>query len=367
LFSTALKPPAPGQEEAERITVEQKLPPEESASPLARESERQPQSAADLVPERPKTEIFNVNLRANPAAIAPASRQSRRPGFRHFGWLCGLLVVAATVFGGLFWLSNPQSATTFASQFAPAMHIHAVGQSRTFQPPASASEEKASEEKEEKEEKKDLNSGGPASVLVAAPASPRLKSVSTVATKNRRPPAARASASVNAAPAAGQGNRNQEKLPAAGLLNGPVTPTGNNIPATEDSASLTGTPAMNYFARSGVGAPAGNDAAATPARPIMNEAATLRAPETTLAPKLIKQVDPEYPEQASRSGISGGVVLNAHIDETGKVQEVQTISGDPVLVRAAVDAVRRWEYQPSLVNGQPRQSDTQIVITFVRR
>jgi protein TonB len=99
----------------------------------------------------------------------------------------------------------------------------------------------------------------------------------------------------------------------------------------------------------------------------MNEAATLRAPETTLAAKLIKQVDPEYPEQASSSGISGGVVLNAHIDETGRVQDVQTISGDPVLVRAAVDAVRRWEYQPSSVNGQPRQSDTQIVITFVRR
>jgi TonB family protein len=361
LFSTALKPPAPGQEEAERITVEQQLQSAESASPLARESERRPQTAAEPVPERPKTEA--LNLRANPAALAPGSLQSRRSGFRHLGWLCGLLVVAATVSGGLFWLSNPQSATTLASQFIPAMQNHAVEQSATTPQPASASEEVPSAS----EEKKDLNSGGPASVLVAAPASPRLKSVSTVATKNRRPPAARASASVNAAPAAGQGNRNQEKLPAAGLLNRPATPTGNNIPATEDSASLTGTPAMNYFARSGVGAPAGNDAAATPARPIMNEAATLRAPETTLAPKLIKQVDPEYPEQASSSGISGGVVLNAHIDETGKVQEVQTISGDPVLVRAAVDAVRRWEYQPSLVNGQPRQSDTQIVITFVRR
>jgi protein TonB len=57
-------------------------------------------------------------------------------------------------------------------------------------------------------------------------------------------------------------------------------------------------------------------------------------------------------------------VLNAHIDEAGKVQAVQAISGDPVLVRAAVDAVRQWEYQPSLVDGQPRQSDMRIVITF---
>jgi general secretion pathway protein A len=362
LFSTALKPAAPGQEEAERITVEQKLPPEESASPLARESERQPQSAADLVPERPKTEIFNVNLRANPAAIAPASRQSRRPGFRHFGWLCGLLVVAATVFGGLFWLSNPQSATTFASQFAPAMHIHAVGQSRTFQPPASASEEKASEEKEEKEEKKDLNSGGPASVLAAAPPSPRLQSASTAAAKNRRPPAVRATAPVNAAPAAVRGNRNQEKLQPIGRLNGLAAPTADKVPATEYSAAFAETPVMSYFARSGVGALAGSDVAAAPASQIANQAAMPPAPETT--PKLIKRVDPQYPQLASSSGISGGVVLNAHIDEAGKVQAVQAISGDPVLVRAAVDAVRQWEYQPSLVDGQPRQSDMRIVITF---
>jgi protein TonB len=78
-------------------------------------------------------------------------------------------------------------------------------------------------------------------------------------------------------------------------------------------------------------------------------------------------VDPEYPELARSSGISGSVVLNAHIDEAGKVQAVQTISGDPVLVRAAVDAVRQWEYQPSSVNGQPRQSDMHIVIAFSRR
>jgi protein TonB len=119
---------------------------------------------------------------------------------------------------------------------------------------------------------------------------------------------------------------------------------------------------MSYFARSGVGALAGSDVAAAPASQIANQAAMPPAPETT--PKLIKRVDPQYPQLASSSGISGGVVLNAHIDEAGKVQAVQAISGDPVLVRAAVDAVRQWEYQPSLVDGQPRQSDMRIVITF---
>ncbi len=358
LFSTALKPPAPGQEEAERITLELKLHPAESASPLARESERRPQAAADPVPERPKTEI--LNLRANPAALAPASRQSRRSGFRHLGWLCGLLVVAAPVFGGLFWLSNPQGATTLASQFVPAMQNHAVGQSLASQPPkVSASEEVPSAN----EEDKDLDSGGPESDLVAAPAPPRPKSASATTTKNRRLPAVRATAAVNAAPAAVLGNRNQEKLQSIGLLNGLAAPTAENVPATQNSAAFAGSPVMGYLATSGVGAAAVNDV--TQASPIMNEAAMPPTPETT--PKLIKRVDPQYPQLASSSGISGGVVLNAHIDEAGKVQAVQAISGDPVLVHAAVDAVRQWEYQPPLVDGQPRQSDMRIVINFSPR
>ena len=124
---------------------------------------------------------------------------------------------------------------------------------------------------------------------------------------------------------------------------------------------------MSYFAASAVRAPAGTSAATTPASPIVNEAAKPSSPETTIAAKLTKRVDPVYPQQARSSGISGGVVLNAHIDEAGKVQVVQAISGDPVLVSAAMDAVRQWEYQPSSVNGQPRQSDTRIVINFSLR
>jgi TonB family protein len=359
LFSNALKSPAPAKEEVERITLGQKLQQTESAGPVALESERRPRTAAEPVPERPKAEL--ANLRVEAAAVALRSRQPRS-GFRHFAWLSVLLLVAALIFGGLFWLSNPQSATTLASQLLPATQNHVVEQPLTSPPPAST----ASTSEEEKDSSK-LNSIGPGSALVAPPASPRLKSVSTAATRNKRLPAARATASVNATASAGLGNRNQEKLPAAGLLNGPPTPTGNNVPAAQDSAALAATPAMRYFATSGVGAPAGNVAAATPASPIVNQAPNPQAPETTLAAKLIKRVDPEYPQLASSSGISGGVVLSAHIDETGKVQEVQTISGDPMLARAAVDAVRQWEYQPSLVNGQPRQSDMQIVISFVRR
>jgi protein TonB len=100
---------------------------------------------------------------------------------------------------------------------------------------------------------------------------------------------------------------------------------------------------------------------------VANNVPNSAAPETTAVAKLIKRVDPVYPQAARSIGISGGVVLDAHIDETGRVKELRAVSGDPELVSAALDAVRQWEYQPPLVNGQPRQSDTRIIVNFTLR
>ena len=126
----------------------------------------------------------------------------------------------------------------------------------------------------------------------------------------------------------------------------------------QSTVSSAGTATRSNFTASAV--PAAHSAM----RPIVSEAPN---PETVLSAKLIKRVDPIYPESARSSDLSGDVVLNAHIDETGKVREVQAISGDPVLVHAAVDAVRQWEYRPSLVNGQPRPSHARIAINFSLR
>jgi len=163
------------------------------------------------------------------------------------------------------------------------------------------------------------------------------------------------------------GNRNQNKLQATRLLNERAASRVNNVPAKPDSAALVIIPARSHFAAFGVKTPTGSDAAPMPTSPIVNATSNPPAPGATLAPKLVKRVDPVYPQLASSSGVSGGVVLNAHIDEAGKVQAVSAISGDPALVRSAMDAVRQWEYRPSLVNGQPRQSDERIEITFPLR
>ena len=67
----------------------------------------------------------------------------------------------------------------------------------------------------------------------------------------------------------------------------------------------------------------------------------------------IYRVEPIYPPVAQQAHIQGAVVLAALIDKGGNVQSLQVVSGHPLLVRAAIDAVKQWRYQPLLVNGQP--------------
>jgi periplasmic protein TonB len=79
---------------------------------------------------------------------------------------------------------------------------------------------------------------------------------------------------------------------------------------------------------------------------------------------LERKVQPIYPAEARSMGVQGPVVLQAVIDEVGKVRNLRTISGDTVLARAAMDAVRQWRYRPYQLNGQPVKMPTQITVNF---
>ena len=83
-----------------------------------------------------------------------------------------------------------------------------------------------------------------------------------------------------------------------------------------------------------------------------------------MAAKLIRQVTPIYPQIAKTAHISGTVVLHAIIAKDGTVQELQFMSGPPLLMRAAMDAVKQWRYQPTLLNTQPVKVDTTITVIF---
>ena len=82
------------------------------------------------------------------------------------------------------------------------------------------------------------------------------------------------------------------------------------------------------------------------------------------AAMLIKRVQPVYPPLARQTRISGNVRLHVILGKDGTVQQVEVISGHPLLVQAAMDAVRQWVYRPTLLNGQPVEVDTTVDVIF---
>jgi TonB family protein len=81
-------------------------------------------------------------------------------------------------------------------------------------------------------------------------------------------------------------------------------------------------------------------------------------------PPLIRQIQPIYPPLAKQARIQGTVIMNAAIAKDGTVQNLTVVSGHPLLVQAAMDAVRQWVYQPTLVNGQPVEVSAQVNLNF---
>lgn len=79
---------------------------------------------------------------------------------------------------------------------------------------------------------------------------------------------------------------------------------------------------------------------------------------------LIKRVQPRYPQNALSMRIQGAVQLEATIDKEGNVTNVKAQSGDPILTRAAIDAVRQWRYKPYFLDGEPVEIQTQITVNF---
>jgi protein TonB len=82
------------------------------------------------------------------------------------------------------------------------------------------------------------------------------------------------------------------------------------------------------------------------------------------AANLINQVRPVYPPLAKQARISGVVELSAIIGKDGRVQDLKVVRGHPLLVQAALDAVKNWVYRPTLLNGEPVEVSTTIDVNF---
>jgi protein TonB len=81
--------------------------------------------------------------------------------------------------------------------------------------------------------------------------------------------------------------------------------------------------------------------------------------------KLIVRPTPEYPAIAKIAGIQGTVLLRAIISKDGTIQDLKVISGHPLLVRAAMEAVARWRYQPTLLDGEAVEVATEVEVKFI--
>src|SRR6202158_5989682 len=110
-----------------------------------------------------------------------------------------------------------------------------------------------------------------------------------------------------------------------------------------------------------IGGVIGGSGAPPPPEPAQGR---IRQGDSVQAALRVNKVQPVYPPLARQTRISGTVRLHAIISKSGSVESLEVISGHPLLVRAAMDAVQQWRYKPTLLNGEPVEVDTTIDVIF---
>lgn len=118
--------------------------------------------------------------------------------------------------------------------------------------------------------------------------------------------------------------------------------------------------------RERVEAEAARKAKAAEASAAKSAKAPLRVGGQVRPPVRIKEVPPVYPAIAKSAQVQGDVVIEATIDEAGKVADAKVVKSVPLLDQAALDAVRQWEYRPSLLNGVPTPVVMTVTVKFTR-
>ena len=81
-------------------------------------------------------------------------------------------------------------------------------------------------------------------------------------------------------------------------------------------------------------------------------------------PEKIKDVPPKYPKEAKEAGVQGIVILEGIIDHRGNVTDVRVLRSIPLLDQAAIDAVKQWKYEPTLLEGLPVPIVMTVTVNF---
>jgi protein TonB len=80
--------------------------------------------------------------------------------------------------------------------------------------------------------------------------------------------------------------------------------------------------------------------------------------------KLIRMIRPDYPPMAKMARVNGAVHMKAIIDANGRITQLKVIEGNPLLVTAAREAVEKWQYRPTFLDGEAVEVATDIIVNF---
>ena len=152
-----------------------------------------------------------------------------------------------------------------------------------------------------------------------------------------------------------------------------VPPSIPNHVAMLDEREVAAAPNLGQI---GVLGGTGNSGEAGVWRSLGNNIAVSPPPLAAVPPRPIKvshwaegnviyRVQPIYPPLARQARIQGPVQLRAIISKTGTIENLQAISGHPMLIQSALNAVRQWRYRPYMLNDEPIPIETEITVNFI--
>ncbi len=152
-----------------------------------------------------------------------------------------------------------------------------------------------------------------------------------------------------------------------GILHEPIAIPKNVVLFKEPEIppDVTNNPSMNgIFTNIPGQGMVGSNNPAPPAPPKPIAPTRIKQGGVVTAASILSQTRPLYSTLARMAHIQGNVVLHAIIGKDGRVAQLEVLSGHPLLVQSALDAVKQWVYKPTLLNGDPVEVDTTITVTF---
>jgi TonB family protein len=90
----------------------------------------------------------------------------------------------------------------------------------------------------------------------------------------------------------------------------------------------------------------------------------IRVSQGVMESSIVRRVEPQYPLEARANRVKGDVLIQVIIDEKGSIAKMTVLKGEPVLAKAATEAVAQWTYKPFTVDGDPFEVETTILVRF---